>query len=100
MTASPPVPFSELYERVDDALDRWFSGPRGSLPEVDGGGGGGGGDRAPGAALRVFLALDDAARGRRPVEDRRGFKHGVAEVTIPLSAGSKKDSVRITPIGG
>jgi hypothetical protein len=28
----PPVPFSELDERVDNALDRWFSGPRGWLP--------------------------------------------------------------------
>lgn len=28
-------PFSELDERVDNALDRWFSGSRGWLPAID-----------------------------------------------------------------
>jgi HSP20 family protein len=31
----PPVRFTELDERVDNALDRWFSGPRGWLPAID-----------------------------------------------------------------
>jgi HSP20 family protein len=31
----PPVQFSELDERVDNALDRWFSGARGWLPAID-----------------------------------------------------------------
>jgi HSP20 family protein len=31
----PRGPFSELDERVDNALDRWFSGPRGWLPAID-----------------------------------------------------------------
>lgn len=35
---SPPIPFTEvdeLRDRVDNALDRWFSGTRGWLPAID-----------------------------------------------------------------
>ena len=38
--------------------------------------------------------------GVDPSKIEAKVKHGVAEVTIPLSAGSKKESVTITPIGG
>ena len=38
--------------------------------------------------------------GVDPSKIEAKVKHGVAEVTIPLSAGSKKESVTINPIGG
>jgi HSP20 family protein len=38
--------------------------------------------------------------GVEPSKIEAKVKHGVAEVTIPLSAGSKKESVTIAPIGG
>ena len=135
----PPAPFTELAERVDNALDRWFSGPRGWLPAIDI-------VRRDGElVLRadvpgmepddVKIEVEDGLltiSGEREESDgeedgkylrrerRYGsfsrsmtlpagvdrskieakVKHGVAEVTIPLSAGSKKQSVTITPIGG
>ena len=88
----PPVPFSELDERVDNALDRWFSGPRGWLPAID--------------IVRRERRYGSFSRsmtlpaGVDPSKIEAKVKHGVAEVTIPLSAGSKKESVTITPIGG
>jgi hypothetical protein len=89
---SPPVPFTELCERVDNALDRWFSGPRGRLPPID--------------SVRRERRCGSFSRsmtlpaGVDPSKIEAKVKHGVAEVTIPLSAGSKKESVTITPIGG
>jgi HSP20 family protein len=38
--------------------------------------------------------------GVDPSKIEAKVKHGVAELTIPLSAGSKKESVTITPTGG
>lgn len=126
----PPVPFSELDERVDNALDRWFSGPRGWLPAIDI-------VRRDGELViradvpgmepdDVKIEVDDGLltisgereesdeeedgkylrRERRygpfsrsmtlpagvdPSKIEAKVKHGVAEVAIPLSAGSKKD---------
>ena len=126
----PRVPFTELDERVDNALDRWFSGPRGWLPAIDI-------VRRNGELViradvpgmepdDVKIKVDDGMltisgereesdeeedgkylrRERRygsfsrsmtlpagvdPSKIEAKVKHGVAEVTIPLSAGSKKE---------
>jgi HSP20 family protein len=135
----PPVPFSELDERVDNALDRWFSGPRGWLPAIDivrrnselviradvpgmepddvkievedglltiSGEREKSDDKEDGTFLRRERRCGSFSRsmtlpaGVDPSKIEAKVKHGVAEVTIPLSAGSKKRSVTITPIGG
>lgn len=88
----PPAPFTELAEQVDNALDRWFSGPRGWLPAIDTVSR----ERHCGSFSRSMTL--PAGVDRSKIEAK--VKHGVAEVTIPLSAGSKKQSVTITPIGG
>ncbi len=88
----PPVPFSELDERVDNALDRWFSGPRGWLPAID--------TVSRERRCGSFSRSMTLPAGVDPSKIEAKVKHGVAEVTIPLSAGSKKESVTITPIGG
>jgi HSP20 family protein len=133
----PPVPLTELDERVDNALDRWFSGTRGWLPaldivrrngelvlradvpgmesddvkiEVEDGlltisGERKESDEEDGKYLRRERRYGSFSRsmtlpaGVDPSKIEAEVKHGVAQVTIPLSAGSKKEAVTITPIG-
>jgi hypothetical protein len=80
---SPRGPLSDLLdERVDNALDRWFSGPRGRLPPID---------IVRRERCGSFSRSMTLPAGVDPSKIEAKVKHGVAEVTIPLSAGSKKE---------